>query len=974
MFLILDNYNQEQFNENEQQLIQTIHDVNRYHGNGNITRAYELCMDMDYIINKIYIDSDFSVVTPIYELIFDNNMILSENDFPKLMYEIINKHVISKIDLSNNVENPHVDNLDFFNQISRSENYFELDNMNLHPKYNTDIKFNNGQSTSIEGNHKFNIINKFFEFFNSQLNKYKKLILEFPENVVAENFSINLSKGFFEFYKTILYGIKEKILNNKPLDSTLQEMSYILPVYFDLFDHISRNIGTKSFRVQSEKLTKFSVNSLILFFFYKIKFHVDEYTKNDNDEKVKLFIKINDIYQNDTTEQQIKTYPLYSLEGNTLKIKQFKKDNSPNEKKSKAYEFNKSTDGAFFYNDMRGPEISTYLGISFAINNKKDVLMLSFGYSGTGKTFTMFSENGVVPNIFKNLKKDYKVVLQVTEFYGYGDLTEDVARYTPYVFYVHNFNDSLKLPNVQYKIDESITIDGQQIIPMIKNSSKNIINETVNEIDKYRLINKFPDGKPKNKTITATQNNPQSSRSFMVYDFLFYDVVDSSKEPIKLSVLDLPGREDIDDNIVSQAAYKLFATNESKEDIDEPKSGGKGGKKLEKQHKKHSRPPKNDKKKKKLTTEYKLEEPYSFDISLNNHIIERINSLEYNEKYKSFVDSYINEVLIEGNTFKFKPKSTGEPVQFFRQRHSDMKQRMELQSFNFSTKFTLVKDASIHVSTTIDVSSKVETSLTVPYLRDCSNVIEVIFRILQYNDSIYSFISSLKFHVPKYGFELYNDNKLKQKKIHLPSKLMKYSLSELFESNSNKTLNETISYLSISDEIITSPHFENRYNITYVDFFKKTLESIYINNQLDYISTFMKNKIDNVEISGIFSEIGNVTNKGFINPITGIDTMGSSAQENKKISSKYFDIVNWLTDPSNKYKLYLNFVILSNFNKNAFLQEAYSKNVQKIELSASESSLDNNALFPRYYNFMNKTQLILLESIMEEFSRMIKEI
>ena len=973
MFLILDNYNQEQFNENEQQLIQTIHDVNRYHGNGNITRAYELCMDMDYIINKIYIDSDFSVVTPIYELIFDNKMILSENDFPKLMYEIINKHVISKIDLSNNVENPHVDNLDFFNQISRSENYFELDNMNLHPKYNTDIKFNNGQSTSIEGNHKFNIINKFFEFFNSQLNKYKKLILEFPENVVAENFSINLSKGFFEFYKTILYGIKEKILNNKPLDSTLQEMSYILPVYFDLFDHISRNIGTKSFRVQSEKLTKFSVNSLILFFFYKIKFHVDEYTKNDNDEKVKLFIKINDIYQNDTTEQQIKTYPLYSLEGNTLKIKQFKKDNSPNEKVSKAYEFNKSTDGAFFYNDMRGPEISTYLGISFAINNKKDVLMLSFGYSGTGKTFTMFSENGVVPNIFKNLKKDYKVVLQVTEFYGYGNLTEDVARYTPYVFYVHNFNDSLKLPNVQYKIDESITIDGQQITPMIKNSSKNIINETVNEIDKYRLINKFPDGKPKNKTITATQNNPQSSRSFMVYDFLFYDVVDSSKEPIKLSVLDLPGREDIDDNIVSQAADKLFATNESKEDIDEYKYGGKGEKNPKKQHNKRNIQPKLKKYNKPLTAEYKLEEPYSFDISLDNHIIERINSLEYNEKYKSFVDSYINEVSIEGNTFKFKPKKkiTGEPVQFFRQFMNDTKDRMELQSFKFNTIFKLEKNASISVTTEIDGSSK-DTFLNVSYLRNCSNVIEVIFRILQYNDSIYSFISSLKFHVPKKGFELYNDKK--HKKIHLPSKLLKYSLSELFVVEGNKTLNETISYLSISDEIITSPHFENRYNITYVDFFKKTLESIYINTQLDYISTFMKNKIDNVEISGIFSEIGNVTNKGFINPITGIDTMGSSAQENKKISSKYFDIVNWLTDPSNKYKLYLNFVILSNFNKNAFLQEAYSKNVQKIELSASESSLDNNALFPRYYNFMNKTQLILLESIMEEFSRMIKEI
>lgn len=951
MFSILDNYNQEKYNENEHKLIQTIHDVNRYHGNGNITRAYELCMDMDYILNKIYIDSDFSVVTPIYKLIFDNKIILSENNFPKLMYEIINEHVISKINLSNNVENPHVDNLDFFNQISRSENYFELDNMTLHPKYNTDIQFNNGQSTSIEGNYKFNVINTFFAFFNNHLNKYKELILKSPENTVTENFSINLSKGFFEFYKTILYGIKEKIINNKPLDSSLQEMSYILPVYFDLFDHISKNIGTNSFRVQSEKLTKFSVNSLILFFFYKIKYYVDEYTKNDNDEKVKLFIKINDIYSNDSKEQQIKTYPLYSLEGNTLKIQQFTKDNSPNKEKSKDYEFIRSTDGAFFYNDMRGPEISTYLGISFAINNQKDVLMLSFGYSGTGKTFTMFSENGVVPNIFKNLKKDYKVVLQVTEFYGYGDLTEDVARYTPYVFYVHNFNESLKLSTVEYKIDESITIDGQQINPMIKNSSKNIVNETVNEIDKYRLINKFPDGKPKNKTITATQNNPQSSRSFMVYDFLFYDVVDPSKEPIKLSVLDLPGREDIDDNIVSQATFDLFTSNESQ-------SGG-GKKKRRKTSKKTT--------KSSISNEYELKEPSNFDISLNNHIIERINSLEYDEKYKSFVDSYKNEVLIKGNTFQFKPKPNGELVEFFRQ--TQQNGNGDNQSFDFRTTFTLQKDSLINATTHIDKSTKlIDTILDVSYLSNCKSVSEVIFRILKFNESIYTFITSLTYHVSNKGYQLY---KFKPKKIHLPIKLLKYSLSELFEGN--KTLNETLMYLTISDGVIASPHFENKYNITYVDFFKKTLESIYINIQLDLISTFMKNKIDNVEISGILNLVGNVTNKGFINPVTGVDNIVSN-QENKQISSKYVDIVNWLVDSSNKYKLYLNFVILSNFNKNAFLQEAYSKNVQKIELSESESLMDKNTLFPRYYDFMNKTQLVLLESVVKEFSSMIKEI
>ena len=65
--------------------------------------------------------------------------------------------------------------------------------------------------------------------------------------------------------------------------------------------------------------------------------------------------------------------------------------------------------------------------------------------------------------------------------------------------------------------------------------------------------------------------------------------------------------------------FELFATNESNED--EYRSGGKGGKKPNKQS---NRQPK--KTNKPLTDEYKLEEPYYFDISLNNHIIERINS------------------------------------------------------------------------------------------------------------------------------------------------------------------------------------------------------------------------------------------------------------------------------------------------------------------------------------------------------------
>jgi hypothetical protein len=223
--------------------------------------------------------------------------------------------------------------------------------------------------------------------------------------------------------------------------------------------------------------------------------------------------------------------------------------------------------------------LEKYLGISSKLNKGTSVMIPTLGYSGTGKTFTLFGsyiENpppkaptineGILHAVIQNLEGLKSCQFRMYELYGKG---------IPYFFYFNKPIDEIDHKVFAYKLDfknkmelkgdnPRVQIDAKHIsdycsrtpgrlkkalssnasykeLDFIEIKSKdinNFINTFVTLVEKVDIARKT--GTP--KTICPTPNNPESSRSILVYDFLF-EIRDM--KPVSFVIIDLPGREEL---------------------------------------------------------------------------------------------------------------------------------------------------------------------------------------------------------------------------------------------------------------------------------------------------------------------------------------------------------------------------------------------------------------------------------------------
>lgn len=235
-------------------------------------------------------------------------------------------------------------------------------------------------------------------------------------------------------------------------------------------------------------------------------------------------------------------------------------------------------------------DISKYMTLETQLAKKKGVCVLTYGYSGTGKTYTLFGNRdklGVLQSTLVNISGLYKVKFRLFEIYGRGlpydfywnDNDANVSRMTKidhYIFHYrlqtansmimvqdnidddlvkimpNNFlsyieNDPVVLKQKPYRIDDTyITVKGSDV----KNVFNNFANFT-ESIDAYRKAEKGTSDIKNIKRIRETPNNPESSRSILVYDFKLYvgedtgSGVENEKDAVRFLIIDLPGREEI---------------------------------------------------------------------------------------------------------------------------------------------------------------------------------------------------------------------------------------------------------------------------------------------------------------------------------------------------------------------------------------------------------------------------------------------
>ena len=227
----------------------------------------------------------------------------------------------------------------------------------------------------------------------------------------------------------------------------------------------------------------------------------------------------------------------------------------------------------------KNDNISMFMGLSSQLAMGKGTTLITYGYSGVGKTVTLFGSNknnptfkteGLLQSTLAKMDKE-DIYFRAYELYGmafqykfYWNQDELYQRIYTYGFQADEEDGLLKIDQNQIKektggdemteyIDQVNNFGSDRdISSYIKIDSKqlNDFSNITEEIDNVRK----GDGR-----IKCTRNNVQSSRSIVIYDF----IIKGKKEDGEIFytpfvIIDLPGKEDINGSFINDCRFRFY--------------------------------------------------------------------------------------------------------------------------------------------------------------------------------------------------------------------------------------------------------------------------------------------------------------------------------------------------------------------------------------------------------------------------------
>jgi Ca2+-binding EF-hand superfamily protein len=334
-------------------------------------------------------------------------------------------------------------------------------------------------------------------------------------------------------------------------------------------------------RNSKHDMTKFAT-----LFYVEMKPFLDQYKACDSTQKVKFFCNINDNFNEkkfknlnisenniidniknriplDPQEQHKRVFSIKSSnQGNSVKTDSVNydilyinqsKENDNTECESFQLKFNK------VFDKTSAQVMAPYMAVSNVINNYEGLMLFTFGYSGVGKSYSIFGtkENpGLLYSIFNSIQNITNVKIKIYEIYGMAlNKKENFSKnvYQTYINHEINYN------NNNYNIDNSYIIDDIGELEGIEIKYNDLegfllnLNNITEEIENSRgILNNnnvtysygLEDKGINIKTIKKTKNNPDSSRSILCYEL----IINKDGQNIPFVVLDLPGKEIIIDS------------------------------------------------------------------------------------------------------------------------------------------------------------------------------------------------------------------------------------------------------------------------------------------------------------------------------------------------------------------------------------------------------------------------------------------
>ncbi len=462
---------------------------------------------------------------------------------------------------------------------------------------------------------KFNIL--YIQLYNHQLyiSNYIQLVLLSEKYQVYEY----ASRGTVNFYRSITRNILEKCEDPKTVQTNsvikyFYKYHYVtLKLLNSFLDELRTNWRTDfNFRnedpIQKEKNKNLSRLVVIpsdpsivhtdkmrkgLFIFNLFKDILDSYASTLS-SPVAVYLRINDfsgqvgmnpnkleIFKKDAERPE--RFIMDDLKKCSIDIPAVRQSTPLSEhgnldsyiKKFERIEFNEIFDSAGFgENDV----LAMYMGIPNYLSKGQSIMMITYGYSGVGKTFTLFGVNnpgnvrpGILQKALQSIQDKEQIFMRTYEIYGralpYKSWWKDLKpeQYDHKIF-KYTLDD-----NMGADVEELSGIEMLEYLRKIKENNSEtydiISDEQITKFDQF-VGNIDDNHRVPSGRIKKTVNNPQSSRSIMVYEF---KIKLTSGKYVRFVVMDLPGKEDIKSSYVypnkSQAELKNEFCIGLKEDI-----------------------------------------------------------------------------------------------------------------------------------------------------------------------------------------------------------------------------------------------------------------------------------------------------------------------------------------------------------------------------------------------------------------------
>lgn len=505
---------------------------------------------------------------------------------------------------------------------------FLTDIKNIIENDDTSVKYHSIKSYQVGGAEKSNINDVIIELskYESTIREMKKIRRDLDKKIKLYN--IRYSQ-FFNFQKYIVNYVSLKIAAGGY--SYYQFMSKGSIIYFrnllekldnilNKFDDYSKYYNDIDVKKDINKFFYgkhyFMIKNLKIFFDQLYTFWNNKYKEHPEKWKSRLFIKTDE----PSTPNNLKNFFLFNIfyeileqynltlpatanfvrivdiagrekgvnsfqKGNekTLSIDALKKCKNVDENIVKSIS-NIHFDEIFDPNDFKhNDNLALYMNLNGFLKNNKSIMLLTYGYSGVGKSYTLFGAKtkpkqgedsanfvpvyypGMLQSTLSNLGSDTDISLKVFELYGLG---------VPYKFYWRDSN------NFTHFIYDYELMKDKPEIRNVSEISKSDIANYIKDVNRYNklsnlqvrdfstIVSSINDIRKRDGRIKSTLNNPESSRSIMIYDFKI-KTLNVDKEYVNLVIVDLPGKEDLfqtyceskDPNFDISPKFKNFKTS-----------------------------------------------------------------------------------------------------------------------------------------------------------------------------------------------------------------------------------------------------------------------------------------------------------------------------------------------------------------------------------------------------------------------------